>query len=413
MEKLALYGGPKTKTTPFGTGNRYGKEELNQLKEALEQNTLFYAHGKKTAQFLDKFKKMYGSRFAVATSSGTASIHTALAALDVGPGDEVITSPITDMGSIIGVLFQNAVPVFADVDPHTYNMTAEAIEARITPRTKAIEVVHLAGNPAEMTPILELSQKHGIPIVEDCAQSYLSVYKGKLAGTFGEIGCFSLNDFKHISAGDAGMILTNDEKLAWRAQMFTDKGYDRTKSEHDPPFLAANYRMNELEAAVAIAQLDKLQWIVSRRRKYGTRLTEGIADLPGILPPQITPESESSYWFYMLRVDENKLNVSRNTFADALAAEGIPCGKGYIPRPVYRSRLFREKAVYSNFNWPEDFPQYGEPVEYPEGLCPVAEEVLQTAVLLRINEFFTEQDIEDTIRAIRKVAMYFVKGKAF
>ncbi|NOY79123.1 MAG: DegT/DnrJ/EryC1/StrS family aminotransferase [Calditrichaeota bacterium] len=412
MEQLALYGGPKTKTTPFGVGNRYGKEELNQLKEALEQNTLFYAHGKKTGQFLDKFKKMYGSRFAVATSSGTASIHTALAALDVGPGDEVITSPITDMGSLIGILFQNAVPIFADVHPRTYNMTAESIEARITPRTKAIEVVHLAGNPADMEPILAVSRKHGIPIAEDCAQSYLSVYRGKLAGTFGEFGCFSLNDFKHISAGDAGMILTNNENLAWKAQLFTDKGYDRSTTEHDPPFLAANYRMNELEAAVAIAQLDKLEWIVSRRRKYGTRLTEGIADLPGILPPKITPKSESSYWFYMFRVDEERLNISRNTFADALEAEGIPCGKGYIPRPVYRSRLLREKAIYPHFNWPEDFPQYGEPVEYPEGLCPVAEEVLRTAVLLRLNEFFTEQDIEDTIRAIRKVTAYFAGEKA-
>ena len=409
MEELALYGGPKTKTTPFGTGNRYGQEELDQLKEALDQNTLFYAYGKKTTQFLEKFKEMYGCPYAVATSSGTASIHTALASLDVGPGDEVITSAITDMGSVIGVLFQNAVPIFADVDPHTYNMTAKTIEARITPRTKAIEVVHLAGNPAEMDSILELSRRQGIPIVEDCAQSYLSIYKGKLAGTFGEIGCFSLNDFKHISAGDAGMLITNDEKLAWKAKMFTDKGYDRTKTEHDPPFLSANYRMNELEAAVAIAQLDKLEWLVSRRRKYGTRLTEGIADLPGIQPHKITAESESSYWFYMLRVDEKKLGTSRDMFVDALTAEGIPCRKGYIPRPVYRSRLFRKKAIYPNFNWPEDFPQYGDAIDYPEGLCPVAEEVLRTAVVLQINEFFTDEDIEETIRAIRKVAMYFTE----
>ncbi len=409
MEELAIYGGPKVKETPFGSGRRYGEEELRQLQEALEQNTLFYAHGKKTTEFLDQFKHLYGAHFAVATSSGTASIHTALAALDVGPGDEVITSPITDMGSVIGILFQNAVPVFADVHPHTYNMTAESIESRIGTKTKAIEVVHLAGNPADMDPILHVARKHGIPVVEDCAQSYLSIYKDQLAGTFGELGCFSLNDFKHISAGDAGMILTDRADLARKAQLFTDKGYDRTKTEHNPTFLAANYRMNELEAAVAIAQLHKLEWIVDKRRKFGDALTEGIQDLPGIYPPKITEGGRSSYWFYMLRVDENVLGVSRKQFAESLTAEGIPCSGGYIPMPVYLTEIFQKKNVYAHFNWPKDFPQYGMDVDYPEGLCPVAEDVLGTAVLLRVNEFFTEEDLQDTIRAIQKVVTYYVK----
>ncbi len=409
MEELALFGGPKVKTTPFGSGRRYGEEELKELREALEQNTLFYAHGRKTAEFLKKFKRLYGAHFAIATSSGTASIHTALAALDVGPGDEVITSPITDMGSVIGILFQNAVPIFADVDPHTYNITAESIEKRISRKTKAIEVVHLAGNPADMEPILHFAHRHGIPVIEDCAQSYLSIYKDQLAGTFGEFGCFSLNDFKHISAGDAGMVITDDSDLAWRAQIFTDKGYDRTKMEHNPPFLAANYRMNELEAAVAIAQLEKLEWIVERRRKFGEGLTEGIAGLPGIQPPKITEGGQSSYWFYMLRVDEKQLGVSRKQFAEAVSAEGVPCTSGYIPRPVYLTDVFQKKQVYPHFNWPQDFLQYGKTIDYSVGLCPVAEEVLRTAVLLRVNEFFTEADLNDTTRAIRKVATYFAR----
>ncbi len=409
MEKLAIFGGPKVKTTPFGTGKRFGESELAQLQEALEQNTLFYAHGKKTEEFLNRFKRLYGSRFAIATSSGTASIHTALAALDVGPGDEVITSPITDMGSVIGILFQNAVPVFADVDPFTYNMTAEGIEKCVTPKTKAIEVVHLAGNPADMEPILYLTKKHGIPVIEDCAQSYLSIYKDQLAGTFGELGCFSLNDFKHISAGDAGMVLTDDEQLAKKALLFTDKGYDRTQAEHDSPFLAANYRMNELEAAVGIAQLEKLEDIVYKRRQFGEGVTEGISEVPGVIPPKITPGGKSSYWFYMLRVEEETLGISRDQFAEALAAEGIPCTKGYIPKPVYLTKIFQKKTVYPHFRWPEDFPQYAKDVEYPAGLCPNAEEILRTAVVLRVNEFFTQQDQEDTIRAIRKVATYFFK----
>ena len=406
MEKLATHGGPKTKTTPFGKGRRFGEDELNELREALDQNTLFYAHGKKTRQFEEAFAARYQARHCVATSSGTASIHTALAAVGIGAGDEVMVSPITDMGSIIGILFQNAVPIFADVDPHTCNLDPDSVAERVTARTKAIEVVHLAGNPADMDAIMEIADRHGLYVIEDCAQSYLCEYKGRHAGTIGHIGCFSLNDFKHISAGDAGMLITDDADLAHRARLFTDKGYDRSGSgQRSPSFLCANYRMNELEAAVALAQLRKLDTIVSRRREIGERITAGIADLPGVLPHAITPGGKCSYWFYMLRVDAAQLGASMEEFGDALIAEGVPAGKGYIGEPVYAYPVLRRGKVYANFDWPEDFPQYGEPISYPDGLCPVAEEVLRTAITLPVNEFFTDADVEDIIAAVRKVAL--------
>jgi dTDP-4-amino-4,6-dideoxygalactose transaminase len=205
----------------------------------------------------------------------------ALAALGVGPGDEVITSPITDMGSVIRILYQNAVPVFADLDPNTYNMTPESIEAKITPRTKAIVVVHLAGNAAEIDRIVEVAHRHGVYVIEDCAQSYCCKYKGKYAGTWGDIGCFSLNDFKHISAGDGGMILTDNEDLYYKALMFADKNYNRlgesvVKKIHQ---LAPNYRMNELTAAVGLAQLDKVEDICRKRNAFPTHLIRGIRTL--------------------------------------------------------------------------------------------------------------------------------------
>ena len=165
MEKLAIYGGTPVKTTPYGTGKRFGKEELKNLEEALEQNTLFYWKGNMTKRLCKKFADMYGAEHCVATSSGTASIHVALGAVGVKPGDEVITSPITDMGSVIGIIYQNAIPVFADLDPNTYIMTPEAIEKKITKRTKAIVVVHLAGCAAEIDKIVELARKHNIPLV--------------------------------------------------------------------------------------------------------------------------------------------------------------------------------------------------------------------------------------------------------
>lgn len=406
MEPLAIHGGPKTKTTPFGSGRRFGDEELEELRQALEQNTLFYAHGTKTRQFEESFAARYGVRYCVAASSGTAAIHTALAAIRVGPGDEVITSPITDMGSLIGILFQNAVPVFADIDPHTYNLDPDSVAARITPKTKAIEVVHLAGNPADMDALMELAGRHDLFVIEDCAQSYLCEYKGRLAGTISHIGCFSLNDFKHISAGDAGMLITNDGDLARKARLFTDKGYDRAGDGHrQPGFLCANYRMNELEAAVALAQLRKLDRIVARRREIGERITAGIQDLPGVSPHRITPGGRSSYWFYMLRVEPDRLGATMAQFGDALIAEGIPAGKGYIGKPVYTYPVLRKPNVYPNFDWPHDFPQYGRSIEYPDGLCPVAEEVLGTAVTLPVNEFFTDDDVEAMVKAVRKVAL--------
>jgi len=227
MEKLALLGGPKAKTVPFGTGERFGEPELQQLREALAQQTLFYWKGTKVKTLTEKFAALYGSPYCVAASSGTAAIHVALGALGITEGDEVITAPITDMGSVIGILYQNAIPIFADLDPHTYNMTASSIAARITDKTKAILVVHLAGNAADMDPIMDLAQRHGIKVIEDCAQSYHCFYKGRLAGTIGDIGCFSLNDFKHISAGDGGMLLMRDKSLYERAFRFADKNYNR------------------------------------------------------------------------------------------------------------------------------------------------------------------------------------------
>lgn len=408
MEKIALYGGTPVKTTPYGTGKRFGKEELANLEEALNQNTLFYWQGAMTTRFCEKFAKMYDSKYCVTTTSGTASIHVALGALGIGPGDEVITSPITDMGSLIGILYQNAVPVFADLDPHSYNMTPESVEAKITERTKAIVVVHLAGNAAEIDKIVELAIKRGIYVVEDCAQSYCCRYKGKYAGTFGDIGCFSLNDFKHISAGDGGMVITNNEELYHKALMFADKNYNRLGESVVKKInqLAPNYRMNELTAAVALAQLDKVEDICRKRNAFGDRLNAALQGIKGIYPHKIQEGCESSYWFYMFRVNEEELGTTRTEFVKALTAEGLTVQEGYIARCVYQQEMFKNKTVYSqNCQYPL------ENVEYKDGDCPVAEEILATSVRMLINEFYTEQDLQDIITAIKKVCAYYSNKK--
>jgi len=395
MEKLAIHGGTPVKTTPFGQGRRFGAEELEQLREALEQNTLFYWHGKKVKGFCAKLAGIYGMPYCAAASSGTAAIHTALGALGVGPGDEVITTPITDMGTVIGAMYQGAAMVFADLDPHTYNPDPRSIEARITERTKAIVVVHLAGNPADMDAVMDVARRHDLKVVEDCAQSWLSYYKGRLAGTMGDIGCFSTNEFKHISTGDGGAVMTRDEALYRRALMFADKNYDRIGglAIRNCESLAPNYRMTELQGAVGIAQLEKLEGICARRSEIGERITRElgeffeIAGLPGVHPPKVLEGCRSSYWFYMMRIDAGLAGVDAQGFADALKAEGVPAGKGYIPTCVYEYPLFRGA--------------------YPKGLCSVAEDILETSVKFSISEFWTDGDVTEIIAAIQKVAGWY------
>ncbi len=405
--KLAIHGGEITKTTPFGTGKRFGLEEARELLEALEQNTLFYHFGNKVKQFLADFNKMYNVPYSVATSSGTAAIHVALGAAGVTVGDEVITSPITDQGTVIGILYQNAIPVFADLDPHSYNMDPASIEASITPRTKAILVVHLAGNACDMDPIMAIAKKHKLKVIEDCAQAYLTTYKGKLVGTIGDYGCFSTNDFKHISTGDGGMVTINsgDEEDYHRTHAFADKNYKRIGKSLDrtPSSLAPNYRMTELQGAVGIGQLKKLDWLCARRNELGTMLNEALKDLPQLTTMKIEPDSRCTYWFYMFRLVEGRLTCTRDEFGAALAAEGIENRLGYIPSVVYLQPMFQNKTAYLDSHFPFDLTQ----IDYRPGDCPVSEEILRTAIQVPINEFFTDQDIQETIAAIRKVALYY------
>jgi dTDP-4-amino-4,6-dideoxygalactose transaminase len=404
---LAIHGGDKVRTEPMATSApRFDDTELKELKEALDQQTLFYWHGEKVKTFRRQFAALYGVRHCHMMTSGTAALHVATASLGVGPGDEVITSPMTDQGTVIAILAQGGVPVFADLDPHLYAITAKTIEKRITRKTKAVIVVHLAGNPADMDPILRLARKRGLRVIEDCAQSYLCWYKGRLAGTMGDIGCFSLNDFKHISAGDAGMIVTNDDRLAERAQLFLDKGYSRDGSGRRPPFLAPNYRPSELHAAVAIAQLRKLPGIVAQRNRLGDRLTEKVQGAPGIFPHKVLPGCKSSYWFYMGRMDPRRLKVCRDDFVAAVAGEGVPVGGGYIGKMVYEYPVLVNHCAFENCHFPWD-GTYGRVVKYGPGMCPVAEEIEATSWRCAINQCMTEKDIDDIGAAIHKVARYF------
>lgn len=404
-ELPAIAGASPAKTAPFTRAKRYGEEERRELEAALEQGTLFYSQGKKTRQLEEEFATRNGAKFGVACSSGTAALHAATIAAGISPSDEVIVTPITDMGSIVPILYQGAIPVFADLDPHSYELDAKAVENAITPRTKAIIAVHLWGNTPDMDALLKICKRHNLILIEDCAQAFGSRYKNRPVGTMGALGCFSFNEFKHISCGDGGIVLTSDPQLAERARLATDKCYNRSPDAviKQPKFLANNYRITELQSAVAVAQLRKLDSIVARRQTWCSALSESLQSIPGLHLPQPTPGCEPSWWFYMMRVEKERLGADTDEFAAALKAEGLPVSAHYIGKPIYGYPVFQEHSAY------ERGAHGFEAREYKSGDCPTAEAILSTCIQLAINEGYTPTDLEETSHAIRRVAAWFAR----
>lgn len=399
-ETLALHGGPKAKRTPFPKGTRHGELEKKYLNEVIDSDMLFFYMGTKVRALEKRFAEMYGMKHCIACSSGTAAVHMAVAALELPVGSEVITSAITDMGSLTGILYQGLVPVFADIDPDTLNMTPATVRQRLTDKTKAIVVVHHSGLAADMDGFLALGREAGIPILEDCAQAYCCYYHGKLGGTMGAINSFSLNHFKHITCGSGGMILTNDDRLRYHASIFLDKCYQRDEGIRNPFFLAPNYQMTELQGAVALAQLEQVESIVAARNRLGVQLDNHLAGFPGV-SPQATPEGcRHGYFLYLFKLDPQVLRCTTQEFADALNAEGIPSKAHLITggMPVYLYRIFQNRSAFPGSEW----PLAGR--TYRRGDCPVAEAAFDRWITMNIYEHYTETDIAEMAHGIGKVA---------
>ncbi len=400
-ERLAVDGGPPVRKEPFPRRTPFSEREVELVSEAIRSQNLFGPSGTFVPRFCDLFAQLYGARHAAPSTSGTAAIHVAVGTINPEPGDEIITAPITDLGTIVPILYQNAIPIFADID-HTYNMDPADVEAKITPRTKAIIAVHLFGNPCDMDALTSIARKHDVSLIEDCSQAHLTRYRGRLCGTFGDIGAFSLQQSKHLTTGDGGMTITDDEELWERMQFFVDKGWARRQwGPRTYLFLAPNYRMTELQGAVGVAQIEKVQAVVDRRHTLGDLLTSLISDEDGITPAPVTPGGEHTYWSYPLRVD----SVPATDFARALTAEGVQAGAGYIQKPIYMcAEALANKVTFGSSHVPFIPAFTDRQIEYGPGLCPRTEEALEHMVTLSINESYRDEDIHDVARAVRKVA---------
>jgi perosamine synthetase len=402
--KLAIDGGEKAVRVSCAVSPRWGDMELNQLAEMLKQSSLFYWKGPQTQLFLERFKEVCPVEYAQSCSSGTAAIHIAVAAAGIGLGDEVITSPVTDIGTVIGVLYQQAVPVFADLGKGTHNLDPTDVERRITPKTKAIIAVHLTGNPCDLDALKALADRHNLVLIEDCAQAWGAKYRERPIGTVGHIGCFSLQNSKHITSGDGGVVGSSDERFGPLLQKYGDKGGNRVKWGGFDGF-ATNYRMSEPQAAVAAVQLTRLEEIVAKRASLGNLLTERIVDLPGIIPHETSPKDRAVYWFYYFRIRPEAFRCNRSQFTKALLAEGASVRGGYIKVPLYGEPVFQEHGFFAG-RWPVKEMGLTD-MDFTKHKCPNAESMLTEGIRVPIYEYMTEEYILSVAAAIQKVARHY------
>ena len=413
--KPALLGGQPVRNRPFPAYPVIGDEEKRAVMDVLDSGRLStfsasrqgFLGGRKIQAFEAAFASYHGVSHAIAVNSATSGLHAAVAACEVGPGDEVLVPPYTFTATATAVLHHNAIPVFVDVDPVTFCMDPDRIEAAITPQTKAIIPVHLLGHPADMDRILDIARRHGLKVIEDCAQAPGARYKGRLVGTMGDCGVFSFQETKNMATGEGGMVITNDPDLAERARMIRNHGEAVVAGEarkYLTSTIGWNYRMTEIEAAIGIVQLGKLNRLNQGRRDLAAYLLDQLPRHAGLAYPVEAAHVHHVYHVFGMTYDEAAVGLPRARFIEALVAEGIPVGPGY-PRPLYHNPLFQERLAYGKQGCPFTCHLYQGAASYAKGLCPVAEDLCARAALWTfvVRPPATEQDMQDIVDGFEKV----------
>jgi len=375
------------------SGRTLGDEEIAAVTAAIRSGTLTSTKGQFVRELETRFAAMLGAKHAYACASGSAAIHCAVAAIDPNPGDEIITTSITDMGALAPILYQGAIPVFADVDLRTYNVTAETIAPCISDRTKAIIVTHLFGNPAPIDEIIALGERNGIPVIEDCAQAFLATYNGRYVGAHSTISCFSLQQGKHITTGEGGLVLTNDDALARRIYLFINKAWGYGDPQPDHYFLALNYRMSELCGSVAVAQLDKLEPAVTRRRELAAMLTQRLEAIDSIETPYIYPGAQHSYWKYCIRAGAALGPEAVIDIARLLKERDIVTVPRYIQKPAFMCEIFQKRRTFGTSEFPFTLAR-AEAVDYNPERFPGTLKALERVLVVPWNDRYCAEDVE-------------------
>ncbi|MCB0716355.1 MAG: DegT/DnrJ/EryC1/StrS family aminotransferase [Chitinophagaceae bacterium] len=420
-KKLAINGGAPLRTKLFPAYNTIGEEEKKAVIQVLDTGNLSQYLGAWTHDFyggptVRAFEESWSSTFnvknAISVNSNTSGLFTAIGAIGIQPGDEVIVTPYSMSASAVAPLVYGGVPVFADIHSDTFCLDPKSIEKKITERTKAIMVVHLFGHPADMDEILTIAKKHDLYVIEDCAQAPMGKYKGNYVGTLGDIGVFSLNYHKHIHTGEGGVMITNNDELADRCQMIRNHAENIVAPKaikNLVNLIGYNYRMTEIECAIGIAQLKKLPSLLQQRLDNVAFFNEKLSAFPAFeLLPELANDSVHTYYVYPIKFHQEIAGVHRNKFVEALQAE-LPSaylretapliGKGYV-KPLYLLPIFQQKAA-----WAYHSSFYKGTVDYTEGICPVVEkmhnEVLFTHEYMRPG--MSQEDMMDVVNAFEKI----------
>lgn len=416
MAVLAINGGQGVRERPFPPYNIIGAEEKKAVMEVLDSNVLSkflgtwspdFFGGPRVQKFEREWQEYFGVNHAVSVNSATSGLNAAVGAAGVGPGDEVIVSPFTMSASAACVFVYNAIPVFADIDPETFCLTADTIRERITPRTKAIVAVDILGYPSNMDEIMSLAKKHNLTVIEDAAQAPGAKHHGRFAGTQAHMGVFSLNYHKTIHTGEGGVVVTNDAALAERLQLIRNHAEVVVENKgvtNLVNMLGFNYRMTEIEAAIGSEQLKKLDGLLQARIEAADYLQERLSGLPGLTQPVVRPHVKHAYYVYGIRYDEREMSIPRKTFVAAMKAEGIPLAEGYV-QPIYLQPMYQQRVVYGERGCPFTCGHYDSNVSYAPGLCPVAERMHYQELLLGnfCYEGMTRDDLDDVADAFSKV----------
>ena len=416
MERLALFGGPKTIAAGFRRYNSIGPEELDAARAVIESGVLSkflgcwdpdFLGGPKVQEFERCCERYFGVKHAVTVNSWTSGLIAAVGAIGIEPGDEVIVTPWTMCASATAILHWNAIPVFADIEPETFCLDPASVEANISPYTKAIMAVDIFGHPADMDALRAVAQRHGLKIITDAAQAPGVTYRGRVGGTLGDVGGYSLNYHKHVHTGEGGILVTDDDEIADRSRLIRnhaeavvgDKGTSNLGN-----MIGYNFRLGEIESAIGIEQLKKLGRLVADRQRVAVRLTNGLRDLIGLRTPVVKAGCTHAYYMYPMVLDVDQLGVSRRGIFDALEAEGVPgLAQGY--ENVHLLPMYQQKIAYGRggFPWTAEFCR--RVVNYHKGICPVAER-LRDSTYLGIETCvhqLEDADVDLIVRAFRKV----------
>ena len=383
MSDLALFGGDPVIDKPFPRYNPIGREELNAAHAVIESGRLsdflgswsdgFYG-GEQVKAFERAWQEQFEVEHAVSMNSNTSGLMAAVGAVGISPGDEVIVSPWTMSATATAILVWNAIPVFADIEEETFNLDPEAIERNVTEYTKAIVVTDIFGHPADYDEIMKIAAKYDLAVIEDSAQAPGARYKGRPAGTLADIGVFSLNFHKHIHTGEGGVCVTNDLKLAERLQLIRNHGEAvvEAKAESDiSNIIGFNFRLTEIQAAIGVEQLKKLDHIVTGKAAAAARLSARIDNLEGLRTPIVKSDCVHSFYGYPFLVDEQTTGVTRARFVEAIRAEGLPAAGGYCN--LHLLPMYQQRIAYGTGGFPWSSECYRGNVSYKKGICPVAE----------------------------------------